>query len=56
MYKEHGNSQIERLKKNITLLQNEIKLKDTIIESLLQTQDTLTKYLSDQIPKPIQSI
>ena len=54
--KEHKNSQIEVLKKNITLLQNEIKSKDTIIESLLETQKTLTKYLSDQIPKPFQSI
>ena len=54
--KEHKNSQIEVPKKNITLLQNEIKSKDTINESLLETQKTLTKYLSDQIPKPFQSI
>ena len=52
---EHENSQIEVLKKNITLLQNEKKSKDTIIESLLETQKTLTKYLSDQIPKTFQS-
>ena len=41
--KEHENSQIEVLKKNVTLLQNEIKSKDTIIESLFETQKTLTK-------------
>ena len=54
--KEHENSQTEVIKKNITLLQNEIKSEDTIIESLLKTQKTLTKYLSDQIPKHFQSI
>ena len=53
--KEHENSQIEVPKKNITLLQNEIKSKGTIIESLLETQRTLIKYLFDQIPKPFQS-
>ena len=54
--KEFKTRQIEVLKKNITLLQNEIKSKDTIIESLLQTQKTLTKYWFDQIPKPFQPI
>ena len=54
--KEQEDSQIEVLKKNITLLQNEIKSKDTIIESLLETQKTLTKHLSNQIPKSFPSI
>ena len=55
-YKELENSQIEGLKKNIALLQNEINSKDTIIESLLETQKTLIKYSCDQIPKTFQSI
>ena len=53
--KERENSQIGVLKKNITLLQNEIKSKDTIIESLLETQKTLMKHLSNQISKIFQS-
>ena len=54
--KEHENSQLKVLKKNVKLLKNEIKSKDTIIESLLETQKTLTKYLPEKIPKPFQSI
>ena len=38
------------------MLKNEIKSKGTIIESLLETQKTLTKYLPKKIPKPFQSI
>ena len=45
---EHENSQIEILKKNVILLQNEKKSKDTIIESLLETQKTLPT----KSPKP----
>ena len=54
--KEHENSQLKVLKKNVKLLKNEIKSKGTIIESLLETQKTLTKYLPKKIPKPFQSI
>ena len=54
--KEHENSQLKVLKKTVKLLTNEIKSKDTIIESLLETQKTLTKYLPEKIPKPFQSI
>ena len=54
--KEHENSQLKVLKKNVKLLKNEIKSKDTIIESLLETQKTLTKYLPEKIPKLFQSI
>ena len=32
------------------------KSKGTIIESLLETHKTVTKYLSNQMPKPFQSL
>ena len=54
--KEHEKSQIEVLKKNVIFLQNKRKSKDTIIESLLETQKIFTKSLFDQKPKSFQLI
>ena len=50
--KEHKKSQAEVLKKNITFLQNEIKLEDTTIESLLETQNIEDHYAVLIRPNP----
>lgn len=57
--RERGYSNTDLLQQNITCLENKLKSKDKIIQSLLETQNALTSSLSNlkaKQPKPIVNL